>query len=433
MRDEFTQLPQFSPEELAELRTLGQIVDYMRDSLSGSNGSTGAAAPAANAMSTNPEIEVPIQVTGAEMNEPPAIVPPAIEQSSNTSGVDVAALSDAMLRIVGDKTGYPAEMLDLEMDMEADLGIDSIKRVEILGAMRDEFTQLPQFSPEELAELRTLGQIVDYMRDSLNNGQTVSTPEAAPSNFNPTTPEIDPTEHGIHRSIATLTPIPAPDQLDYTVTPGSVCLITDDGTQTASLLAQKLSATGWRAVILGLPTTPSNGSVASNGSIERIPLPDLSENTITAVVRQFEQIGGFIHLNPSAGLSNGTMFLPQEKDIVKFAFLMAKHLKAPLHSNTSQRKFFTVVTRLDGTLGTKANQPFGTIASGLFGLTKTLRLEWNDVFCRAVDLAPQITDEQAAALINTELHDPNRLIAEVGYSSQGRVTLAAQTADFNQR
>jgi acyl carrier protein len=41
------------------------------------------------------------------------------------------------LNIVSEKTGYPSEMLELDMDMEADLGIDSIKRVEILGAMRN--------------------------------------------------------------------------------------------------------------------------------------------------------------------------------------------------------------------------------------------------------------------------------------------------------
>ena len=35
-----------------------------------------------------------------------------------------------------DKTGYPVEMLELGMDMEADLGIDSIKRVEIMGTFR---------------------------------------------------------------------------------------------------------------------------------------------------------------------------------------------------------------------------------------------------------------------------------------------------------
>ena len=42
-----------------------------------------------------------------------------------------------MMAIVGEKTGYPLEMLEPGMDMESDLGIDSIKRVEILGAVKD--------------------------------------------------------------------------------------------------------------------------------------------------------------------------------------------------------------------------------------------------------------------------------------------------------
>ena len=41
-----------------------------------------------------------------------------------------------MMAIVSEKTGYPQEMLELSMDMESDLGIDSIKRVEILGSVQ---------------------------------------------------------------------------------------------------------------------------------------------------------------------------------------------------------------------------------------------------------------------------------------------------------
>ena len=55
--------------------------------------------------------------------------------TSNGNGtVDVAA---KLLAIVRERTGYPAEMLRLDLDLEADLGIDSIKRVEILGSLKD--------------------------------------------------------------------------------------------------------------------------------------------------------------------------------------------------------------------------------------------------------------------------------------------------------
>ncbi|WP_350587658.1 phosphopantetheine-binding protein, partial [Pseudoalteromonas sp. TB5-MNA-CIBAN-0075] len=78
------------------------------------------------------------------------------------------------LNVVADKTGYPTEMLELGMDMEADLGIDSIKRVEILGTVQDELPGLPELSPEDLAECRTLGEIVSYMQTKLPAANTTT-------------------------------------------------------------------------------------------------------------------------------------------------------------------------------------------------------------------------------------------------------------------
>ena len=68
-----------------------------------------------------------------------------------------------LLTIVSEKTGYPAEMLELDMDMEADLGIDSIKRVEIMGALQDNAPDMPDIDTEVLAGLRTLAQIINYV------------------------------------------------------------------------------------------------------------------------------------------------------------------------------------------------------------------------------------------------------------------------------
>ena len=81
------------------------------------------------------------------------------------SEIDVETLTQSLLTTVGDKTGYPPEMLELDMDMEADLGIDSIKRVEILSALQDQHPELPEIDAEALTELRTLGQIIDFMQE----------------------------------------------------------------------------------------------------------------------------------------------------------------------------------------------------------------------------------------------------------------------------
>ena len=77
----------------------------------------------------------------------------------------------ALLQIVSDKTGYPQEMLGMEMDLEADLSIDSIKRLEIIGALR---TELGGFSSthsedtvmEQLAGIKTLNGLVNWITEN---------------------------------------------------------------------------------------------------------------------------------------------------------------------------------------------------------------------------------------------------------------------------
>ncbi len=144
-------LPDFDPGEMAALKTLGQIVDYMRAQL-------GGGAPAAPAPAAAPVVAAaPVTTVAA----------PA---ASTAASADLEAL---MLAVVAEKTGYPVEMLNLEMALESDLGIDSIKRVEILGAVQERVPGLPDFDPGEMAALKTLGQIVDYMRAQLGGGAPV--------------------------------------------------------------------------------------------------------------------------------------------------------------------------------------------------------------------------------------------------------------------
>lgn len=88
----------------------------------------------------------------------------------STTSISVTQLSNRLLAVVSDKTGYPVDMLDLSMDLEADLGIDSIKQVQIFASMQEEFPNI-ELDTEMLAELRTLAQVIDYMKDYLSTDQ----------------------------------------------------------------------------------------------------------------------------------------------------------------------------------------------------------------------------------------------------------------------
>jgi hypothetical protein len=145
---------------------------------------------------------------------------------------------------------------------------------------------------------------------------------------------------------------------------------------------------------------------------------------LAEIVQQFGPPAVFIHLHPhtikySSGSiqRNGVIrFDDSEKAIVKHVFLIAKHLKEPLNlaAQKGQAAFLTVA-RLDGQFGLGQDHIFSPISGGLFGLVKTLNLEWREVYCRGIDLSPALSPAQSVRRILDELHDPNHLIIEVGY------------------
>ena len=81
------------------------------------------------------------------------------------------SVAETLLAVVSEKTGYPVEMLELEMGMDSDLGIDSIKRVEILSALQERLPGAPVIGPEHLGTLRTLGEIAAHLGAQLNSAQ----------------------------------------------------------------------------------------------------------------------------------------------------------------------------------------------------------------------------------------------------------------------
>ena len=103
-------------------------------------------------------------VPSAQPPAPPVRTPPT-PQPATAAPTQVVGepVGDVVLSVVSEKTGYPVAMLGLEMEMEAELGIDSIKQVEILAALQSRFPGAPQVPASELARLRTLQDVVDTL------------------------------------------------------------------------------------------------------------------------------------------------------------------------------------------------------------------------------------------------------------------------------
>ncbi|NEO76984.1 type I polyketide synthase [Moorena sp. SIO4G3] len=414
-------LPEANPEQLGELRTLGQIVEYLQSNAS-------KVLPVQSQTTTNSSAQIQtIQSEPVESNEVKAVGENLdLETPTPLPAIDVKAIGQTLLDVVSEKTGYPAEMLELDMDMEADLGIDSIKRVEILSALQEMYPNMPQANPEQLGELRTLGQIVEYLQ------QQTGTTEKKKFQQQPSSEQLD-LDHNIPRCLVKLKTLPEPDSLDFALPDKHIVLLTDDGSLTTSKLAQSLTDRDWKVVVLSFPQSLIAEQPPLPKGVSRIVLNDLSEEhlkqQLAAITANYGSVAAFIHLNPAIGTgpNHGIRFLDLEKALVKQVFLIAKHLKPSLNQAARQgRSCFMTVARLDGAFGLAQNVNFGAIGAGLFGLTKTLNLEWESVFCRGIDLSPELSAEGSAQYIMAELHDPNHYITEVGYSSLGRVTLSTE-------
>ena len=416
-----------------------------------------AQAPVVQALAAEPKVTA-VPVSEPKVQQRQVALPPLAQPQVHTVAAATRALSEksvvqqiehAMLAVVADKTGYPVKMLELGMDMEADLGIDSIKRVEILGTVQDQLPNLPELSPEDLAECRTLGEIV-----ALYAGSQASS-EAPQQNHAATIQEIqEATAETVEETIdlpphseVMLKKLPAAAELariiatsDVQLTANSYVVIGDDG-HNAGVIAEKLHAQGVKVAVVRSPKTVVASASPLDSHIASFTLEAIDDESICEVINQIEalgQIAGFIHLQPQhksvADKGAGLVLADEAKASVEQAFLFAKHLQ-PLLTERDYCRFVTV-SRIDGGFGyIGMDESAGALISqselnqaALSGLTKTLNHEWPGVVCRALDIAPNLDAKTVANAVVQEYYLQDAPV-EVGIDSElERTTLVAGNA-----
>ncbi len=152
LQEQIPHLGELDTAVLAELNTLGEIIEL------------------ANA-------SAPVATSGSPIAAQPAAPQPA-----------TADFEAMLLEVVAEKTGYPKEMLTLDMELESGLGIDSIKRVEILSSLQEQIPHLGELDTAVLAELNTLGEIIDLASGTAGASEVAATPDQKSS---PLEPEIE--------------------------------------------------------------------------------------------------------------------------------------------------------------------------------------------------------------------------------------------------
>ncbi|MEM7587187.1 MAG: SDR family NAD(P)-dependent oxidoreductase [Acidobacteriota bacterium] len=405
MREAEPALPEVDTARMAQLRTLQEIVDFMQGDVATASVSVNGGAP-----------------SQAPVTDPNAETQPMAAIKADESGLDPEKLQALMLDVVADKTGYPADMLNLDMDMEADLGIDSIKRVEILSAMREQQPDLPEVDTARMAELRTLGQIVDFMRadeaatpaaetpiaetsiaetsipetlplatsatsgaeaspDAERDVESLEAPELTPSASTP--PAVDVSEAELGRFALRVVDAPANGLAMAGLASSSSIVITDEGTGIAEAVVGRLVQRGLNARV-----------------VESVPAD------ATAVLF----LGG---LRPLTSLEEGLTVNRQ-------AFRAARAVAS--NFTEAERGVFVTVQDTGGDFGLSGRDLARATLGGLAGLTKTAAHEWPGCAVKAIDLerGGRAVGELADALV-AELLEGGAEI-EIGLRADGRRT-----------
>lgn len=148
---------------LDDFPTLRHVLDFLANNASGQ-----APTQPTAAVAPSPAPVVTTTATAA----PATASPPAVQaaqtpasQQTKSSSVSSDQLEAFLINFVVEQTGYPADVVELDADLEADLGIDSIKKAQLFGELQEYFDVTPS-DDLTLDDFPTLRHVVDYLASS---------------------------------------------------------------------------------------------------------------------------------------------------------------------------------------------------------------------------------------------------------------------------
>ncbi len=377
--------------QLRDYPTLTHVVGFVRDR---ATGLPEAPAPAA----------APVAVTPAA-----AAVAPAASASVDPVVAEV-------LKVVSEKTGYPVEMLDLDLDLEADLGVDTVKQAEVFAAIRGTFG-IERDDSLQLRDYPTLTHVVGFVRDRATGlpeqpapaeGAVAAVPSGEPL------PEIPVLTGSIEAADLVARRVPVPvlrPALDRCVPTGARLdesarvLVMADGGGVADALEARLGALG--ATVLRIDGAPEADALAGR-------LADFAAD----------------------GPVTGVYWLPaldaegpvDELDLGGWHEALRVRVKlmhAAMRAVVGSTPFLVAATRMGGRHGYDPAGAVNPLGGAVTGFAKAYGRETPGVVVKAVDVAPGGDPSELADLLVAEtLHDPG--CVEVGYADGDRWTIGLE-------
>ncbi|MBW1895855.1 MAG: SDR family NAD(P)-dependent oxidoreductase [Deltaproteobacteria bacterium] len=367
---------------------------------------------------------------------------------------------ETLLHIISERTGFPPDMLEADLSLEADLGVDSIKKVEVLSKLRDHYDWMRHQDEEqlieELAALDSLGSIVqwyDAKREAFRKQGTPKsvapvlpsialepplskprhqksamheTPAAQPSPGGSVgNRSTDPVKRWVLRPTASSIDESSQGTLLSPQRIERIVLLVGEPTDFSALVEQELSALGHPVLhIVPGKETKSIGDnrfgvdVSSLKSVRQLlPLIHEPGGKICAIVN----LMGLGKVFRSAETEVSEAFSGDEGlEDAKHLFLLVKTFEKSLkESAQSGGAWFVNISAIDGQFGLKKQSSFAVGQGGTVGLTKALAREWPHLKVKCIDVDPNADPLKLMNSIRQELQAFDGL-TEVGLDGTSR-------------
>ena len=376
-----------------------------------------------------------LQTPAAATPEPaPAATAAKPESRAPVSGLAPTEQFRAdLIRAVSERTGYPEEMLDPKADMEADLGIDSIKRIEVFSELKDRYDFMTGRDEEtvydELSGLKTLEGIVAWYDSQRQRapGESADNQKAAVSKSLPagTIDDIDfraglapnPVERFVLKPVAAE---PLPERADDAERAGGTLLLFGPPSPAIDALAAALEKDGHVA----LRAAPgARNRALGGGRFETTAQDEAATQALRDLIaaENHPPVSALIlHLGLGVGPDDDA-----HRDDARVTFLLAKAFEADLRNAAARGDgALLTLTGMDGRFGLGGAGEFAPEAAGAHGVAKSLAREWPGVCVKCLDIDPDLaaTDAAAALLAEWRGRDDESSL-EIGLSAQGRSRL----------
>ncbi len=356
-----------------------------------------------------PDLKPAAAPTSTAIVEPPA--PAKQAETPKPAGVEEDPVKTKVLEIIAEKTGYPSDMLDLDLDLEADLGIDTVKQAEMFAAIRAAY-DIPREDSLKLRDFPTLAHTIQFVYDRK--------PELKKSAAARLESQAPPSEAAGEASgfVSVVRRVPLPKlrpalalckPTGISLRAGTRVIVMPDQGGVGKALTARLEKMGVQPLIIeGAPDS-------------RLLTNNIEKWKTEGPVHGVYWLPALDSEGPVAGL---TYTQWREATRIRAKLLFAT-MQAVYDQAGETGAFLVSATRLGGLHGYDAAGAADPLGGAVAGFTKAYKREKEKTVVKVVDFEPsRKTSALADLLIEETMHDPGAV--EIGYRDGRRWTVGIE-------